>query len=126
MRALVVAAACTLVACTLAACSSSAPPPEPTTGLTLTVEYSDRLANISLSGTTLATTRKFGPYVVSANKLEPGDTVGFTFAADDAGSAMICGDGRDRDGTMQASSCGVFAVRAGEVTTGTLTLESVN
>jgi hypothetical protein len=127
MRALVAAAACALAACTLAACSSSAPPPpEPTTGLTLTVEYSDRLANISLSGSTFATTRKFGPYVVSANKLQPGDTVGFTFAAADAGSAMICGDGRDRDGVMQASSCGVFAVRTGEITTGTLTLESVN
>ncbi|MDB4970112.1 MAG: hypothetical protein JWN44_5801 [Myxococcales bacterium] len=120
MRAVLLAAACTLAAC------AGTSGPEPTTGMTLTVEYNNRLANISLSGTTLMTARKFGPYVLSSSKLGPGDTVGFTFDAGDAGMALVCGDGRDRDNIMQATGCGSFAVRSGEITTGTLTLTSVD
>src|SRR4051794_13494047 len=114
MRALLLVAAMgALVACSGA---TPAPAPAPTTGMTLTVEYFDRLSTISLSGSTFATSRKFGPYVLSASKLESGDTVGFTFDAADAGATMICADGRDRDGFTDASSCGVFVVRAGEIT----------
>ena len=120
-----------LAALLLAGCggdgSMGATTPDPTTGMTLTVQYdnSDRDASVAISGATVTTSRKFGPFVVAATKLETGDTLGLTFDAADAGMTMICGDARDRDGRMQATGCDSFPVRAGEITFGTLQLDGV-
>jgi hypothetical protein len=122
------AALLAVVAALLGGCSGevttppSQQPAGATTGMTLTIEYDARLVSISITGATYATSRKFGPFVVAASKLLPGETVGLTFDAADAGGTMVCAAGYDRDGTVDAEGCGNFAVRAHEVTTGTLTL----
>lgn len=122
------------ICCALAACSAPLEPlpdPDPapapsTTGLVLEVKYDrDGVERLSMSGDTVASARHFGPYGVAATKLQTGQTAGFVFEAGDAGGVMVCAEGFQRDGDLEANGCGMYVLRAGEVVTGTLTLIDV-
>jgi hypothetical protein len=94
-----------------------------TTGLVLALHF-DRtnVHEVVLSGATYATARRFGPFVVDEDDLPRDGTIGFVFGADDAGTAMICGESHDSSGKVLASGCDTFDVVSHEVEHGSLTL----
>lgn len=105
-------------------------PPSPlpsTTGLVVTIDYPGRdVQDISISGATTATSRHFGPYVLSSTTLPSGGSVGFVFDPNDAGDAMVCATARDKLGATDSTGCAMFRVRAEQVTQGTLTLQETH
>jgi hypothetical protein len=121
MRAVALAA---LVA--LAGCGTSGDgnqPPPPATGLVLTLHFDHTdVEAVALSGSTFATSRRFGPYVVAENALPRDSTVGFVFDPTDEGTAMICGESHDGNGNVMQSACDTFDIIGGQVTKGSLTL----
>ncbi len=122
MRALVVAALVALAGCGGTA-SDGGNMPAATTGLVLTLHYTRyNVQAVSLSGSTYATSRRFGPYVVAQSDLPRDSTVGFVFDAGDAGTAMVCGESHDDTGTLLAQGCDTFDIIGAQVTHGSLTL----
>lgn len=118
MRAL---AALALVA--LAGCDSGSGPPLPSTGLVLTLHFDHyQVQTVSLSGATFSSSRQFGPFVVAEDNLPRDSTVGFVFDADDAGTAMICGESHDDHGSVIQQGCDSYDIIAAAVTKGSLTL----
>jgi hypothetical protein len=114
----------------LAGCASAGDatqPPAPTTGLVLSLHF-DRtnVDAVTLSGATSASSRRFGPYVVSENDLPRDSTVGFVFDASDEGTAMVCGQSHDVSGNMLQSGCDTFDIVGATVTKGSLTLVDAN
>jgi len=97
--------------------------PPGTTGLVVEIDYSGDVASVEISGAAESTGRVFGPYTLSTAKLGSGDTVGLVFDRSDAGGAMVCAQSRRSDGRTLDSSCGMFNVRAGEISHGSLQLE---
>ncbi|HEX8953452.1 MAG TPA: hypothetical protein VF945_16465 [Polyangia bacterium] len=94
-----------------------------TTGLVLTLHFSRyNVQSVWLSGATSATSRRFGPYVVSESDLPRDSTVGLVFDAKDAGSAMVCGESHDSNGQTVQQGCGMFDIVGAQVTNGSLTL----
>jgi len=93
------------------------------TGIVLTLHFDHyQVQTVSLSGSTFATSRRFGPYVVSEDDLPRDSTVGFVFEPDDAGTAMICGESHDDTGQVRQAGCDYFDVVAASVTKDSLTL----
>jgi hypothetical protein len=114
------AAALALAGC--AGASDNGTPPA-STGLVLSLHFDHfNVQTVSLNGSTFATSRRFGPYVVDENDLPRDSTVGFVFDADDAGTAMICGESHDDHGNVMQAGCDYFDVVAASVTKGSLTL----
>lgn len=126
MRALVVALALAAAACGGGgADSSSGGASDDTTGLVLAIHYDDyHVDHLVIRGAVAMSGREFGPFVVSADDLRPGDTIGLVFDADDAGGAMVCADARDRDDDVRASDCDDFDIRAAQVLHDDSTLHS--
>jgi hypothetical protein len=122
MRALALAAVLALG--TLAGCGGSDGSMTPSsTGLVLSLHFDHyQVANVSLNGSTFATSRRFGPYVVDESDLPRDSTVGFVFGPDDAGTAMICAETHDNQGNVMEAGCDYFDVVAASVTKGSLTL----
>jgi hypothetical protein len=120
--AVAVAAALALAAAGCAGASGDGNSPSPT-GLVLELHF-DRsdVTEVELSGATLATSRRFGPFVVAVAALPRDSTVGLVFDPSDEGSAMVCGESHDRNGDVLAAGCGTFDVVGAEVTHDSLTL----
>ena len=98
----------------------------PATGLVLALDYDHRnVVEVSLSGATYSSQRKFGPYVVAEKAMPSDDTVGFVFDPSDAGRAMICGETHDFSGHVLASGCDTFSIRSESVNHDSLTLYAV-
>jgi hypothetical protein len=124
MRAAAVAFALVVAGCAGAGSDGSGTL-DATTGLVLALHFDhSNVESVALSGATAATSRRFGPYVVSEDDLPRNGTVGFVFDASDAGSAMICGDSHDATGNVLSSGCDTFDIVSGQVGNGTLTLYS--
>lgn len=113
-----------------AAANGSAPAdmmPPPPTGLVLALHYHhSEVVEVSLSGATYTSQRKFGPYVVAEKSMPSDDTVGFVFDPSDAGRAMICGETHDVTGHVLATGCATFSVRSQSINHDDLTLYDVN
>jgi hypothetical protein len=121
MRGLALAALVSLGA--LAGCGGSGSSLPATTGLVLTLHFDHyQVDSVSLSGSTFASSRRFGPYVVDENDLPRDSTVGFVFDTGDAGTAMICGESHDFRGNVMQQGCDSFDIIAAAVTKGSLTL----
>ena len=117
-----VAAAVVVAALGLAGCAAPPPATPAVTGLVVAIDYAGDVATVSVSGAAEASGRHFGPWRLSSSSLTSGGTVGFIFDESDGGSAMICAQSRDGNGNSIDMTCDLFPVRAGEVMTGTLTL----
>jgi hypothetical protein len=123
MRAL--AAALLLAGCGSSSTGSDALQP-PATGLVLAVHYDHtNVSNLTFSGATYASQRKFGPYNVAETSMPSDHTVGFVFDPTDAGRAMICGESRDDTGRVLETNCDTYAIRSDNVTHDDLTLYDV-
>jgi len=122
MRALALAAVLALT--TLAGCGGTGNgTPPASTGLVLTLHFNHyQVDTVSLSGSTFASSRRFGPYVVDENDLPRDSSVGFVFDPDDAGTAMVCGESHDDHGNVLQQGCDTFDIIAADVTKGSLTL----
>ena len=97
--------------------------PPQSTGLVIELHFNHyQVDTVSLSGSTFASSRRFGPYVVDENDLPRDSTVGFVFDPDDAGTAMICGESHDDHGDVLQQGCDTFDIIAADVTKGSLTL----
>jgi hypothetical protein len=121
MRAAVLALAFAAAGCAGAASNNGSD--GATTGLVLQLHFDHtNVQEVALSGATLSTSRRFGPYVVDENSLPRDSTVGFVFDATDAGMAMICGESHDSSGKVLASGCDTFDVVGGQVEQDSLTL----
>lgn len=111
----------------LAACggSSTGTSSGDQTAIVVQVDYStDGIDQLHVTGVALAHVRRFGPFdITDDHKVHSGATIALLFDPGDAGTAMICVEGRDNNGNTQASSCGMFPVVAGEVTHGELSLD---
>ena len=95
--------------------------PSPT-GLVLSLRFDhSNVMQVSLTGATIATARRFGPYLVAENSLPRDSTVGFVFDASDAGMAMICAESRDLVGKVLASGCDNYDLVATQVIRDSLT-----
>ena len=93
------------------------------TALVLTVMYNDNnIDHWHITGVALASGRAFGPYNASGDQVQSGATVGLVFDPNDAGTAMVCVEGRDGS-TPVANACGMFAIKADEVSRGTIVLQ---
>ena len=126
MRAAAVALLVTVAGCASASDGSSMTPP-PTTGLVLELHFDHtNVMQVALTGSTSATSRRFGPYVVAEKALPHDSTVGFVFDGSDAGTAMICAESHDVSGKVLASGCDTFDVVSAQVTQGALTLYDSN
>jgi hypothetical protein len=120
MRPLALAALLALAGC--GGSTDNGMPPQ-STGLVLTLHFDHyQVQNVSLNGSTFATSRRFGPYVVDENDLPRDSTVGFVFDPDDAGTAMICAESHDQTGQVMQAGCDYFDVVAASVTKGSLNL----
>lgn len=130
MRALLVAALVAAAGCAAATDSTSGSADmlePPSTGLVLALHYHHtNVVEVSLSGATYTSQRKFGPYVVSEKSMPSDDTVGFVFDESDAGRAMICGETHDFSGHVLANGCDTFSVRSQSVNHDDLTLYDVS
>jgi hypothetical protein len=125
MRAALLAAFVSLAGC--AGAGDATQPPAPTTGLVLTLHFDHTNVDaVSLSGATSASSRRFGPYVVSEDDLPRDSTVGFVFDPSDEGTAMVCGQSHDTSGNMLQSGCDTFDIVGAAVTKGSLTLVDPN
>ena len=103
--------------------TGGAQPPPPATGLVLTLHFDHtNVESVALSGSTSASARRFGPYVVAASLLPRDSTVGFVFDPSDEGTAMVCGESRDLSGKMLQQGCDTFDIIGAQVTKGSLTL----
>jgi hypothetical protein len=125
---LLVAAACVVAGCAAVSDGNSGADmlEPPATGLVLALDYNHRdVVEVSLSGATYSSQRKFGPYVVSEKAMPNDDTVGFVFDASDAGRAMICGETHDVTGHVLASGCDTFSIRSQSINHDNLTLYDV-
>jgi len=121
MRAALFAAVVALGGCAGAGAGSQQEPP--TTGLVLSLHFDhSNVEAVTLSGATFASSRRFGPYVVSENDLPRDSTVGFVFDSSDEGTAMVCAQSHDLSGNMLQSGCDTFDIVSAAVTKGSLTL----
>jgi hypothetical protein len=121
MRAALLAALVVLAGCAAAGDGSQAA--QPTTGLVLSLHFDHYdVEAVTLSGATFASSRRFGPYVVSENDLPRDSTVGFVFDPGDEGTAMVCAQSHDVSGNMLQSGCDTFDIVSAAVTKGSLTL----
>jgi hypothetical protein len=97
--------------------SASTPPSaaSPTAAsITVTYEYSS-IASLSVNGTAHAHGRKFGPYVLTADQLPSGDTLGLVFDPSDAGDTNLCITGLEDDGSKKAEGCVSFQLIANQM-----------
>ena len=109
----------------LCGCGGGTTNPAPgQTALVVKVTYDDsNIDHWHITGVALSSGRSFGPFDASGNQVQSGETVGLIFDPDDAGTAMVCIEGRE--GTSpRASACGMFGVTANQVAHGTLDLHS--
>ena len=105
----------------LFACGGSSPTPGET-ALVLTVNYDDTsIDHWHITGVALASGRAFGPYNADGDQVQSGQTVGLVFDPADAGTAMVCIEGRDGT-TPRQNACGMFAIRADEISHGEISL----
>jgi hypothetical protein len=96
--------------------------PSPT-GLVLTLHFDhSNVMQVALTGATIATSRRFGPYLVAEKSLPRDSTVGFVFDASDAGMAMICAESHDLVGKVLASGCDNYDLVGAQVIRDSLTL----
>jgi hypothetical protein len=127
---LLVAAACALAGCAAASDGSGGGADmlePPATGLVLALDYNHRdVVEVSLSGATYSSQRKFGPYVVSEQAMPSDNTVGFVFDESDAGRAMICGETHDVTGHVLSSGCDTFSIRSDSINHDNLTFYQPN
>jgi len=97
------------------------------TGLALTVHYdSSSVVTLSVSGVVLSANRKFGPYLVAADQVPPGGSIGLVFDAADAGPGMVCVSSIETDGMVHDSGCASFEITAEVVSRASLQLTDVH
>jgi len=113
-----------LLALFLCACGGPSTQPSNETALVLQVNYTvSEIDNWHITGVVLPGGRAFGPYDAHSN-ISSGETIGLVFDASDAGTAMVCVEGRDGS-TARASACDMFEIRANEVSQGSITLQHI-
>jgi hypothetical protein len=102
------------------------PPAPPETALVLTVNYNDgEVDHWHITGVALASGRPFGPYDAHGSQVQSGQTVGLIFDPSDAGAAMVCVEGREGT-TLRVNACGMFEIKANELSQGSIDLQSAH
>lgn len=97
-------------------------PPETALIVTITYTVSD-VDTLHATGVALTTHRSFGPFDATGRAVRSGATLAFIFKPSDAGTAMLCVEGRNGT-TTRAAGCGMFAIAADQTTSGELHLDS--
>jgi hypothetical protein len=96
------------------------------TALVLQVNYTDdNIDHWHISGVVLSSGRAFGPYNASGDQVKTGETFGLVFDPSDAGTAMVCVEGRDGS-TPRANACGMFEIKPNEVSHDSIDLQATH
>jgi hypothetical protein len=94
------------------------------TGVAVAVTYrGDSVVSLSVTGLVNATTRKFGPYTESVDKVPSGGSIGLVFDPDEQGTGMTCISSIQDNGLVRDSDCTNFDIKPSTITHASIRLE---
>lgn len=94
------------------------------TGVAVAVTYrGDSVVSLSVTGLVNATTRKFGPYTESVDKVPSGGSIGLVFDPGEQGTGMTCISSVEDDGKVRDSDCTTFDIKPSAITHASIHLE---